>query len=286
MVAPLVLIAARRFGKKCVVLVHGLDLVYSHPLYRWLCVRWLAKCDRVIANSRYTARLAEEKKVDRAAISVIHPGVNPAPAPCAGDPKEKLGLAGRKILLYVGRLAKRKGVAEFIRESLPAIAAAIPEACLLVAGENPKGALLHRDDIAGEIQKAAEETGLQSQVRLLGWVADEQLGEIYRAADLLIMPGLRTEDDVEGFGIVLIEAAAAGKPCVATRVGGIPDAVEDGKSGVLVEPGDYDGMSRAIVDLLGDDRKRSAMGEYARARVEENFNWKIIARKYEEVLNL
>ena len=119
---------------------------------------------------------------------------------------------------------------------------------------------------------------------LLGPLSDEDVVRLYQTCDLVVLPALATPDDVEGFGIVLLEAAAAGKPVVAMRVGGIPDAVEDGESGILVEPEDYESMSRAIVNLLRDDRNRVALGEFARKRVGEKFSWERVVKKYEETL--
>ena len=84
---------------------------------------------------------------------------------------------------------------------------------------------------------------------------------------------------------MLLEAAAAGKPTVATRVGGIPDVVEDGKSGILVEPDDHDGLSRALIDLLGDDKKRLTSGHYAKNRVNEQFSWDRVVTAYEKTLD-
>src|SRR5262249_17611430 len=98
-------------------------------------------------------------------------------------------------------------------------------------------------------------------VLLLGASSDDDLWKLYHASDVVVLPALATIDDVEGFGITLLEAAAAGKPSVATRVGGIPDAVENGKSGILVEPDDYCGLARAIVSLLQNREKSLAMGE-------------------------
>jgi len=99
------------------------------------------------------------------------------------------------------------------------------------------------------------------------------------------LPVLDLNDDVEGFGIVALEAAAAGKPVVATRVGGIPDAVEDGKSSILVAAGDYTGLSRAITALLSDSSFRAALGEFGRCRVREKFSWSAIGRRYEKLMS-
>ena len=91
---------------------------------------------------------------------------------------------------------------------------------------------------------------------------------------------------MEGFGIVLLEAAAAGKPAIATRVGGIPDAVEDEKTGVLVNAGDYEGLAQAVLHLLNESLARSKMGEAARQRAKKEFGWEKIVDRYETALRL
>ncbi len=93
------------------------------------------------------------------------------------------------------------------------------------------------------------------------------------------------KDDAEGFGIVMIEGAAAGRPSVATRVGGIPDAVEDRKSGILLDPGDYDSITRAVVGLLRDHETRQIMGEFAQRRARENFSIESVARQYGQLFH-
>jgi phosphatidyl-myo-inositol dimannoside synthase len=111
LVAPLVLLLARLFGRKAVVQVHGLDVIHESPAYQQLCVRWLKGCDQVIANSNYTKTLAEGKGVPTHLVSVIPPGVDEERfAKCDnGGIAEALGLAGKRVILFVGRLAKRKG---------------------------------------------------------------------------------------------------------------------------------------------------------------------------------
>ncbi|MBI1994858.1 MAG: glycosyltransferase family 4 protein [Deltaproteobacteria bacterium] len=287
LVAPLVLILARLFGRRAVVQVHGLDIVYRSPLYQLMCVRWLKRCDRVIANSAYTATLAESRGVSPARISVIPPGVAPerftAPVDVEAT-KRFYVLEGRQVILFVGRLARRKGVKEFIHESLPEIVAAVPQACFVIVGANPTESLTHRDDMVTEIAAAASRLGLERHVMLLGSLSDEDVVKLYQACDLVVLPALATPDDVEGFGIVLLEAAAAGKPVVATRVGGIPDAVEDGKSGILVEAGDYVALAQATVDLLSDKQKSVTMGTHARQRLLDHFTWGKTLPLYERAL--
>jgi glycosyltransferase involved in cell wall biosynthesis len=284
MVTPLVLILARLFGRTAAVQAHGLDLVYPNLLYQFLCVRWLKFCDRVIANSAYTASLAVKTKVPSGLISVIPPGVN---SDAFGSPpnvevsQKVRELAERQIILFVGRLARRKGVKEFIERSFLTIVREIPNVCFVIVGDNPYESLTHRDDVLGEIIAVIGDMNLQNHVRLLGALGDDEVIALYHLCDVVVLPVLPTSSDVEGFGITLLEAGAAGKPTVATRVGGIPDAVEDGKSGILVEPDDYYGLAEAIVSLLKNREKSLAMGEFGRRRVREQFAWSKISARYQ-----
>jgi phosphatidylinositol alpha-1,6-mannosyltransferase len=287
LVAPLVLILARLFGRRAVVQVHGLDIVYRSASYQLLCVRWLKRCDRIIANSVFTATLAESKGVSSDRISVIPPGVDPERFAVPADveaTKKLFGLEGRRVILFVGRLARRKGVKEFIQETLPEIVAAVPQGCLAIVGANPTESLTQRDDMVTEIAAAASRLGLERHVMLLGSLSDDDVVKLYQACDLVVLPALATPDDVEGFGIVLLEAAAAAKPVIATRAGGIPDAVEQGKSGLLVDAGDYNALRQATVDLLNDEKKRLSMGAHARQRLSEHFTWEKILPLYETAL--
>jgi phosphatidylinositol alpha-1,6-mannosyltransferase len=195
--------------------------------------------------------------------------------------KRERSLQGKKIILFVGRLAPRKGVKEFIEKSLVLIIQEIPEACFLIVGDNPSESLIHRDDVRSEIASMISVCHLEEKVHWLGAVSDEELVKIYHLCDLVVLPVLEMKDDVEGFGIVALEAAAAGKPVVATRVGGIPDAVEDGLNGILVEPGDYKNFSQTIVGLLSSGEKAAAMGESGRRRISEEFTWSKIVTRYE-----
>jgi phosphatidyl-myo-inositol dimannoside synthase len=289
MVAPLVVVLARLSGRKAVVQAHGLDVIYASWLYQALCVRWLRSCDRIFANSGYTASLVAGKGVRAECISVIPPGVlteSFVKPTLMGAIQQTLGLKGKKNILFVGRLAKRKGVKEFIEKSFVRIVREIPNACFVIVGNNPSDSLAHRGDVASEIQATVSNLGLQDHVRLAGSLGDDDVMSLYHLSDVVVLPALACTDDVEGFGIVLLEAAAAGRPVVATRVGGIPDAVEDGKSGILVDSGDYECLTQTLISLLLDPKARAVMGAYARMRVREQFSWDLIVRQYEKTLEL
>jgi phosphatidylinositol alpha-1,6-mannosyltransferase len=289
LVTPVVLILARLFGRKAVVQTHGLDLLYANALYQFLCVRWLKHCERVIANSTYTAALAKNAGVPEDRVTVIAPGIDAqrfAALQDLDDARNKLGFNEKQIILFVGRLAKRKGVKEFIEKSLVHVIREIPTVCFVIAGDNPVQSLTHRDDVVSEIQAAIAQLRLQDHVRLLGAVSDEQLIALYHLCDVVVLPALSMKDDVEGFGIVLLEAAAAAKPTVATRVGGIPDAVEHGKGGLLASPGDYDELTKVLITLLRNDELRRTLGRYGSNWVQEKFAWPKIIARYERALGL
>ena len=286
-VTPLVLFLARLFGRRAVVQIHGLDVVYRNSIYQLFCVRWLKFCARVVANSRFTARLAQTKGVLRDRTAVIPPGVDcqrfNEQTDIAAD-KRAWGVEGKRIILFVGRLARRKGVKEFIENSFVNVVRKMPDVVFLIAGNNPTESLTQRDDVVSEIGALVSRLGLEKQVRLLGSISDEDVIKLYQACDVVVLPALDLKDDVEGFGIVALEAAAAGKPVVATRVGGIPDAVEDGKNGALVDSGDYAGLTKVVVSLLRNIELSASFGEYGRCRVHKNFSWHHVAGLYESVL--
>jgi phosphatidylinositol alpha-1,6-mannosyltransferase len=288
LVTPLVCILARIFRRKALIQAHGLDLLYPSFFYQMLIVRWLRFCDHIIANSRYTAVLAKGKGAVEESITIIHPGVywRRFAMPIAMDAlKFERGLQGKRIILFVGRLARRKGVKEFIGKSLGRIIRELPDVRFLIVGDNPKDSLTHRDDVRSEIDQAISACHLEEHVQWLGALSDEDLIKVYNLCDVVVLPILQMKDDVEGFGIVALEAAAAGKPVVATSVGGVPDAVEDGKSGIVVASGDYEIMSQSIVNLLARNEIKSSLGEYAQRRVRERFCWSSTITRYEKTLS-
>jgi phosphatidyl-myo-inositol dimannoside synthase len=287
LVTPLVLMLARAFGRRAIVQAHGSDVIYSHRLYQALCVRWVKFCDRVVANSAYTGSLTIKKGARADRVFVIPPAIHPerfAPLTTGDAIKRQFGLKEGPTILFVGRLAKRKGVKEFIEKSLVEIVKKIPNVCFVIVGDNASESLTQRHDMVARIKSTIGELGLRNHVQLLGALADDEVVKLYQASDLIVLPALATPDDVEGFGVVLLEAAAAGKPVVATRVGGIPDAIDDGKSGILVEPGDYDQLTDAILALLNDDSLKSSMGHRAAFRVQTQFCWGKVTADYELML--
>ena len=285
--SPLAVILGKIFRKKVASSIHGLDIIYPNPIYRNVILPFLPKNDAVIANSRSTREKAVAAGVLDEKISIIHPGLSYQMFQAGSTQEElkhKYGLSGRQVVLSAGRLAKRKGILEFIENSLPGIISEVPETTLVVVGENPKESLVHKEDMAGLINQKVRQLNLDRHVEMVGRVDDETLVEYYRLCDLFIMPVIPVAGDSEGFGMVAIEAGASGKPVVGSQIGGIPDAVEDGRSGILIQPGDYRTMTEQVIRFLTDADLRERFGQYAKRRARENFDWTVIGNSYCELL--
>lgn len=267
------LIAARLRGSTAVTFVHGLDLVAPHWLYR-LVARWaIRRSDVVVANSRHTAGIARALGVAEERIVVLHPGVEPAGAAVERAVFERrFGLSpDHRVLLFVGRLVPRKGLSEFIERCLPAIVRRHPQVVLLVIGEEPTRALARQRQDLRSLRAVVARHQLESSVRFAGRASDESLRAAYTHAELHVFPLREVAGDVEGFGMVAVEAAAHGTPTVAFRLGGVIDAVAPGESGLLIEPGDDAGMIEAVVRSLDHPQLVASPG--ACRRFAERFSW-------------
>ena len=280
-------VAALRSGARSIVYVHGLDLLVRNLLYKTFWLPTLRRFDQVIANSSNTAGIAVRMSVSAERINVIHPGVAlpEENAGCCAAFREKYRLGGRPVLLSVGRLTARKGIEQFIRYALPLIRRQHPQVLLVVLGDEAADALTVTGRFGkAEIQKIAVDLGLQDNLCLLGPCDDETLSQAYFAADVHVFPVRDIPGDVEGFGMVAIEAAAHGLPTVAFAVGGVPDAVADKCSGYLVPPGHYDMFSERVCQLL-DAREEKSMRDGCQ-RFAQEFSWDKFAVKVRQLLKL
>jgi phosphatidyl-myo-inositol dimannoside synthase len=251
--APIAWLAARCVGGKAAVYLHGLDIVAPSHVYQWLWLPFIRRCDLALVNSANTARLAQGSGVRSGRVHVLHPGVelSALDAEAARDFREHRGFGQRPLLLSVGRLTERKGLAEFVAKALPAVVSHYQDALLLIIGDEASDALHTRTGSERErILAAARDVGVEKNLHFLGGCDEATLGAAYQAANLHIFPVLELPGDVEGFGMVALESAAHGLPPVAFAVGGVPDAVQDGRTGTLVEPDDYGLLGEAVIRQL------------------------------------
>ena len=255
-------------------LTHGVEAWMSRvPVGRQLLARALSDARVVFTVSRHTERWIRRALPARTRTLPLPPGVdvdrfNPD---VDGLPvRTRHGVGDRPLVACVSRLVQRKGQDTLIRV-WPAVRRAIPGARLLLVGGGPD-----RERLG---QLAAP---LGDAVSFAGVVSEEELPAHYAAADLFAMPCRDQKGglELEGLGIVYLEAAACGKAAVAGRSGGAPEAVIEGETGVVVDGRDQAGLGRAIVKLLEDPERRRSMGKAGRAWVEKDFSWTAVLERF------
>lgn len=283
--APFAWLAARLVGARCVVYLHGLDVEARHPIYRLFWRPFFRRCDQVLVNSRFTRRLALDAGVAPKRIAILHPGVSlpdlTEAAQRRAEFRERHNLGEIPLMLYVGRITARKGLADFVRNDLPAIIERVPSAKLVVIGDEPAGALLRSTGERTRIDEALKASGLEHSVEFLGERAhdDPDLDAAYFAADVSIFPVQERPFDNEGFGMVALEAAAHGLPTVAFAVGGVTDAIADGSSGDIIKPKDALSFQQKVVERIEESPNAKATRVENARMFASNFVWPTFGRK-------
>ncbi|MEV7420663.1 glycosyltransferase family 4 protein [Streptomyces sp. NPDC089919] len=283
--APLGLMAPalRRAGaKRLVATTHGHEAGWAQlPAARQLLRRIGEGTDTITYLGEYTRSRIASALTPAAAGRMVQlpPGVDEKtfhPGSGGAEVRARLGLADRPVVVCVSRLVPRKGQDTLIR-AMPSILARVPDAVLLIVGGGPYEA---------ELRKLAGASGVGDSVRFTGAVPWAELPAHYGAGDVFAMP-CRTRRgglDVEGLGIVYLEASATGLPVVAGDSGGAPDAVLDGETGWVVRGEDPRECADRITTLLQDPQLRSRMGERGRAWVEEKWRWDLLAESLRTLL--
>ncbi|MFV0279097.1 MAG: glycosyltransferase family 4 protein [Parahaliea sp.] len=254
---PCLLALQRLYRTPTAIFLHGLDLVADNWIYQSLFVPTICRANLVFANSRNTARLAICRGVAERCITVINPGCSP-PDNSAHDRiikfRQQHGIADGPLMLFVGRMTKRKGLSHFIAKGLPSILQKLPTSSLLVVGDTPDHAFKQSDEKQAVMQNIERlSPAHRERVQFLGQLEDDELNTAYAMADVHIFPVLEIPGDVEGFGMVVIEAASYGTPTVAFDAGGVADAIGE-TAGVLVPPNNYHAMTESIVSILQKPR--------------------------------
>jgi phosphatidylinositol alpha-1,6-mannosyltransferase len=244
---------------------------------RWTARQLLGHAAVVVAISRWTADVARAA-LERLGchelargVRVVPLGTTPSQFRPGLDPRDvrtRYGLDGGPWLLTVARLEWHKGI-DTVIQALPAVRAAHAGTRYAVAGVGDRGP---------QLERLAQDLGLGDAVRFLGAVPDADLPALYNAADLYVGASRRHDLLAEGFGISLVEASACGLAVVGGRSGGVPDAVREGETGVLVDPDDPQAVAAGINGLLADAGLRRRFGAAGRRAVETFYNWDRVAR--------
>lgn len=248
-------------------MIHGLDVTYENKFYRGLVHPALGSAARVIAVSTATAEKARESGVPADRIAVLRLGVERPPAGLADRPearaviRRRLSLADDQVvLLSLGRLVRRKGVRWFTEFVLPQLGEHIH---YVVAGEGPE---------KEAIRATADAVGVSARLHLLGHVTDDMREELLAGADLFLQPNIPVPGDMEGFGLVTVEAAMRGTPVVAAKLEGIQDAVVDSRTGILLPPADATTWLSELTRLLDGPQDLLALGDRFRADAEQLYS--------------
>ncbi len=278
--APLGLLAGRLRSTPQVITLHGSDvyLAGANPLLRWVAARCLRGAAAVTACS---AELLETASALGGRLDpgwLIPWGADPVRFG-TGDParwRARLCIpAGTPVVAAAGRLVAKKGFDVLVEAFGRLETRDTPSPMLVIGGEGPQSEHLLR---------RAAETGLAGRVRLSGRVPWDEMPHFLAMADVVAVPSVRdAAGNVDGLPTVLLEAMAAGKPVVASRIAGIPLAIDDECHGLLTAPGDPAALAAALVRLLQDPTLRSALGHNARTRVLSELNWDAVAARYVQV---
>lgn len=250
--------------------VHGEDVEASLTSreFTWMTRRVLKGADTIVSNSNNTLRILTEKwGLDPSRVIVMHPGVDVEHFSPRTDVPMPPGWQGRTVVLTVGRLQKRKGHDMMIR-ALPGLVERRPDLLYAIVGGGEELVAL---------QSLVDELGLNNHVQFMGAADDENMANAYRHCRLFALPNRRVGSDDEGFGMVLLEAQACGKPVLAGDSGGTSETLVEGKTGVLVDCTSPGPLQAAVVKLLACDEQLDQMGRAAREHVEVRFSWENLA---------
>ena len=263
--------ASRILGIPMVFSFHGAELLlmrkfgFVKPILTWLTRRAAG----VTANSSFTQKLIQDT-VYNGPIQTIPYGLT-----IEAKPPKPRGSGAIPRLLFVGRLDERKGL-RYLLNAMPKILAEHPVE-LRVVGEGI---------LEEELKAQCNMMNLSKSVRFLGFITKEELATEYATCDIFILPAIiDSKGDTEGLGIVMIEALAHGKPVIASHVGGIPDVIFHGETGLLIPEKNPDFLATAVLDLLANPNYAKKLGKAGLADIQDRFSWQRILPQWQAVFS-
>jgi len=283
--APLALMAPalRKSGvKKVIALTHGHEVWWAKIFpFNFALKRIGSGVDHLTYLGEFTRNAIAQSLTKKSADAMVKiaPGIDTAhfiPQPDSMHKRITLGLENKKIIISVGRLVHRKGQDKLI-EAMPQILQKVPNAHLLLVGEGP---------YRSHLEKLANKLSMNHNITFAGRILYNNLPSYLSAADLFAMPsrarffGL----EVEGLGIVYLEASACGIPVVAGNSGGAPDAVIEGVTGLCVDGTDINQIANAVIDICGDAKRASNMGAAGRNWIVDQWRWEIWSKEFNSLL--
>ena len=283
--APLALMSSslRKSGvKKIIAITHGHEVWWAKIFPFNLAIKRIGKgVDHLTYLGEFTRWAISKALTDKSANEMVKiaPGIDTAhfiPQPDAIQKRKELGLQGKKIIISVGRLVHRKGQDKLI-EAMPDVLRKIPNAHLLIVGEGP---------YKNHLEKLVNKLSLKENITFAGRIMYDRLPSYLSAADLFAMPsrsrffGL----EVEGLGIVYLEASACGIPVLAGNSGGAPDAVLEGVTGFCVDGTNVAEIASAVIEICSDAERASHMGAAGRNWIVDQWRWDIWSKEFNALL--
>ncbi|MCZ8519176.1 MULTISPECIES: glycosyltransferase family 4 protein [Paenibacillus] len=273
----------RHPGAKIVLSLHSVTFVSRPHIRLGELRRCLAAADRIVVNSEFIRQEMERRDPgSRDKLVVNHLGVDTGKFASRWHGEEavrreamlaQLGLQGKRILLYIGRLIPIKGV-HHVMEAMPRILAEVPDTVLVIVGSAFYGSK-RTTPYVRRLHRMAKRMKLP--VRFIPYVPHNEIADWFRLADVLVVPSGRRE----AFGLVNVEAMAAGVPVVATRCGGIPEIIEEGVTGLTVQlTSIHEELPDRLSWLLRDEGAAYRMGIHSVERVREHFTWERTAERW------
>jgi len=227
----------------------------------------LKNARRIFAVSSFTRERVLALGVPGERVSVIPNGVEVSNGTMSAGNQRN---GSKRILTTVSRLVPRKGHDAVLR-AMPLILEQMPNVVYRIVGSGPERDRLQA--LTGALQ-------LQSNVEFYGEVGDDERERLLAECDIFLLPTRETPTDFEGLGIAVLEAMQNGKPVIVTRAGGVPELVDEGRTGIVVEPDNHQALAQATLDLLKSPARAREMGANARSMVEERYRWDTIAGRY------
>lgn len=267
-------------GKKYIVFLHGEEIpqiqMKSNLLIRFL----YRKSSGFICNSNFTANRLGDFIGAPVACHIVTPGVESRffNSSLAGEGlSERLGIVDRKVVYTIARLDERKGQ-DMVIQAMPQIIKSHPDVVYLIGGKGP---------YEKKLRALVDQLELTEYIKFLGFIPDEDIVLYHQIGDVFAMPNrILPDGDSEGFGIVFLEANAAGRPVVGGNVGGSVDAIEDGVSGYCVDPYSVEEVARSLCTLLDNAELRVSLGAAGKDRALQFFQWPELGRQFEEAMTL
>lgn len=257
--SPIFLLVLELLHLKVVTITYGMEILAFKSI--WVS-RGLKNSSLVIAISNFTKKIVLQRfKIPEYKIAILFPGYDSGiyrENINVSDLKTKFVTGEKFVILTVARLVARKGHQTVLDSLVRLKEKGFDDFIYLIVGDGPEKL---------NLQKKIKKLNLENYVKLVGFVPNDQLAKFYNLCDVFVMtPFDSDKEDVEGFGIVYLEANACGKPVIGSKTGGVEDAIVDGQSGILIKPGDYENLAAAILKLANDKQFRHRLGQYGRER--------------------